>query len=96
MGRNNNGDINHNNKISRTLSVKKKSFKSSNVNTHLEKFPFKHVENLFEDYDYEKLIPEKLSNEGPALVVNDFNGVLRFSGFTGGDFEDSAESGVLR
>ena len=67
-------DINHNNKISRTLSVKKKSFKSSNVNTHLEKFPFKHVENLFEDYDYEKLIPEKLSNEGPALVVNDFNG----------------------
>ena len=70
-------NINHNNKISRTLSVKKNPFKSSNINTHLEKFPFKHVENLFEDYDYEKLIPEKALSE--EIGVRYFKNKLNFS-----------------
>lgn len=39
-----------------------------------EPFDFKHVENNFNDEDVEKLIPERLSREGPAVVVDDFNG----------------------
>ncbi len=35
--------------------------------------PFKHKENGFYDYERERLIPERLSYEGPAGVVADFN-----------------------
>ena len=36
--------------------------------------PFnKHAENNFEDYNVDKLIPELLSSEGPAVVYADFN-----------------------
>ena len=36
--------------------------------------PFsKHLENNYEDFNIEKLIPEKLSHEGPAVVYADFN-----------------------
>lgn len=37
------------------------------------KFPFVHIENLYLDYEYESLMPEKLSTEGPAVVQADFN-----------------------
>jgi len=33
----------------------------------------RHVENEFSDYSYDKLIPELLSREGPAVVLEDFN-----------------------
>lgn len=39
-----------------------------------EQFPFTHMENTFLDYERERLMPEKLSSEGPALVHADFNG----------------------
>lgn len=39
----------------------------------LEEFPFIHIENLYNDYEREALIPEKLSVEGPALITADFN-----------------------
>ncbi len=39
----------------------------------LTEFPLKHVENKFEDYNADKLIPELLSREGPAVVYADFN-----------------------
>ena len=48
-----------------------KSFKSSQKTTV---FDFKHLENPFKDYDYEKLIPEALSKEGPAVAYADING----------------------
>jgi hypothetical protein len=35
--------------------------------------PVKHTENNFEDYNADKLIPELLSREGPAIVFEDFN-----------------------
>ena len=35
--------------------------------------PLKHIENKFEDYNADKLIPELLSREGPAVVFEDFN-----------------------
>ncbi len=43
----------------------------------LEKFQylnFEHRENIFKDYEKDRLIPEKLSTEGPAVVAGDFNG----------------------
>jgi len=39
----------------------------------LTEFPLKHLENKFEDYNADKLIPELLSREGPAVVYADFN-----------------------
>ncbi|MEM1124393.1 MAG: CRTAC1 family protein, partial [Bacteroidota bacterium] len=39
----------------------------------LSVLPIKHEENKFEDYNADKLIPELLSKEGPAVVYADFN-----------------------
>ncbi|WP_086475898.1 VCBS repeat-containing protein [Arenibacter amylolyticus] len=36
-------------------------------------FPYTHRENTYYDYELEPLMPEKLSQEGPAVVVADFN-----------------------
>lgn len=46
----------------------------SNPEYKLSILPFKHKENTYLDYEREQLIPEKLSKEGPAVVLNDFNG----------------------
>ena len=35
---------------------------------------YKHEENNFYDEDFEKLIPERISYEGPALICEDLNG----------------------
>ena len=37
-------------------------------------FEFKHTENPFVDFNKERLLPEMLSNEGPALTSGDING----------------------
>jgi hypothetical protein len=37
-------------------------------------FKFTHLENTYNDYERETLMPERLSSEGPALVKADFNG----------------------
>ena len=47
-------------------------------------FPFKHAEDLYLDYERERLIPEQLSHEGPALVVSDFNQDGKEDVFLGG------------
>ena len=47
--------------------------KVANNNAALSVFPLKHEENKFEDYNADKLIPELLSKEGPAVVYADFN-----------------------
>ncbi len=47
--------------------------KSANVLAALSILPVKHLENKFEDYNADKLIPELLSREGPAVVYEDFN-----------------------
>ena len=39
----------------------------------LKKFPFRHIENTYYDEDKEALIPERLSQEGPAWAYADFD-----------------------
>ncbi|GGW33843.1 VCBS repeat-containing protein [Arenibacter certesii] len=39
----------------------------------VKEFPYIHFENVYYDYELEPLMPEKLSEEGPAVVVADFN-----------------------
>lgn len=53
-----------------------KSYTYGKFNNQLktEEFDFKHFENDFKDYDFEKLIPEALSKEGPAVAYADVNG----------------------
>ena len=47
--------------------------KANPNNSGLLVLPLKHTENKFEDYNADKLIPELLSREGPAVVYEDFN-----------------------
>ena len=57
----------------------------------LKKFPFRHIENIYYDENKEVLIPELLSQEGPASVFADFNqdGIKDF--FIGGAKEQPAQ-----
>tara|TARA_B100001175_G_scaffold314587_1_gene324251 strand:+ start:3007 stop:6417 length:3411 start_codon:yes stop_codon:yes gene_type:complete len=48
---------------------KKKLFNSSNVT----EIPFKHIENYFDDFEREILLPHKFSQNGPALAIGDVN-----------------------
>jgi len=45
---------------------------------------FKHTENKFVDFDVERLIPHKLSTEGPKIAVADVNGDGREDFYVGG------------
>ncbi len=45
----------------------------SNDSGDLTVLQFKHEENVFQDYNADKMIPELLSREGPAVVYEDFN-----------------------
>ena len=79
--------INENRIIERSdnLKILNKDLKNKFSNKESIKIlPIKHQENIFYDYERERLIPERLSYEGPAVIKYDFNrdGILDF--FIGG------------
>ena len=57
----------------------------------LSVLPFKYEENYYLDYEREGLMPEKLSEEGPAFLFEDFNGDGRKDIFVGGARTQPAE-----
>jgi len=66
--------INQEHIILRKSNLAKTLKKEIDRKDNYEFFNFVHLENNYLDYERERLIPEKLSIEGPALVKADFNG----------------------
>ncbi|MEK9741005.1 MAG: VCBS repeat-containing protein [Flavobacteriaceae bacterium] len=69
---------------SKALSNGMRLTSNNSIFKNIRALPIKHDENIFYDYERERLIPERLSYEGPAVLQHDFNqdGYLDF--FIGG------------
>ncbi len=66
--------INQHHKIDKSENAKPYQFpKIETTSKSLSVLAVKHSENKFDDYNADKLIPELLSREGPAVVYEDFN-----------------------
>ena len=65
--------------------------KEKSMAFQLSVLPFKYEENYYLDYEREGLMPEKLSEEGPALLLEDFNGDGLEDIFVGGARMQPAE-----
>lgn len=60
--------------VSKSGTLRSYTYKKTISPSNMEIFDFAHLENQFKDYNYEKLIPEALSKEGPAVAYADING----------------------
>ncbi|MDG2371944.1 MAG: VCBS repeat-containing protein [Flavobacteriaceae bacterium] len=70
------------------ISKNANQFKNQSIdvknNFSLSVLPYKHEEDIYLDYEREKLIPELLSAEGPAFLLADFNDDEMLDIFIGG------------
>lgn len=48
--------------------------------------PYRHIENNFNDFNYQSLLPHKLSQQGPGIATGDINGDGREDIFVGGAY----------
>jgi enediyne biosynthesis protein E4 len=69
-------EINKKHVIYRSSDAERRYFQKKPVQNTMSAsiLPVKHEDNNYADQNYEKLIPERLSNEGPAFLYADFNG----------------------
>lgn len=66
--------INQEHVITRKSNLPDTPTKELEETSDYEFFNFVHLENDYLDYERERLIPERLSTEGPAMAKADFNG----------------------
>jgi hypothetical protein len=60
--------------VTKKDGLKKYNYPEYDKVAKTEDFIYNQIENQFADFDYEKLIPEALSKEGPAVAYADING----------------------
>ena len=70
--------------ITKNSNQSKKESTDFKANFSLSVLPYKHEEDIYLDYEREKLIPELLSSEGPAFLLADFNDDQMLDIFIGG------------
>tara|TARA_Y100000996_G_scaffold246370_1_gene193709 strand:- start:15325 stop:18555 length:3231 start_codon:yes stop_codon:yes gene_type:complete len=78
------GPLNERIEIIKTMNNQKENTVEINNNFSLSVLPYKHEEDSYFDYEREKLIPELLSAEGPAFILEDFNDDKMLDIFIGG------------
>jgi enediyne biosynthesis protein E4 len=59
--------------LQRSNEIQDYTFLKLKTNTTIRPLVYTHSENNYQDYNAEKLIPEKLSFEGPAIIHEDLN-----------------------
>ena len=70
----NNVAINTYTELQKSSNTTPYAFQTSSLDVaKISALPIRHEENKFEDYNADKLIPELLSKEGPAVVYADFD-----------------------
>ena len=80
--------------VNKTLTVNIKEAHSDSLHIHqhetnalftfIDSLPFKHTENLFNDFNQQPLLPEWFSRQGPAMAKGDVNGDKLEDFFIGG------------
>ncbi|MFI1772033.1 VCBS repeat-containing protein [Thalassobellus citreus] len=73
-----------------TKQIKTKKNISFSDITKTSSIKFTHTENIFDDYNYQVLLPHKMSEFGPALAIADVNNDGLEDVFVGGAFDYSA------
>lgn len=88
--------IKESNAITNPLITNNKKVEKTYLSELSNQTLFKHKENVFSDFDYEGLIPKKISQEGPTVAVGDVNGDGNDDFYIGGAKEQAGNLYINR